>query len=574
MPFNRFRTYEGRYVDTVLGPEMRSTGEVMGIDAGFGIAYAKSQAGAQNGLPTSGTGVRLGRQPRQAAHDLPGQAAGRPRLRDPRHQRHGVGAAPQRRRGHGDPQAARRAPPATETPAARSWTRSATRTSSSSSTRRTASTAGGSPRSTATRSARPRSAEGIPCITTVQGLAAAVQGIEALIEQRVEVASLQEWAEVVRKGRGERACPRLRLAGTGGDGRVRAGVRGHRPARRAARRLGPARLGRGAGAVRRHLRRGVRRPGRRSSSRSRPSSSGSARAASAVLERHDPGPAAHRHPRDPRREARRHRQHRGRVRRGVPRRGQPDVRRRRHRQPVPRLRLARAVLRGRRAERRRRLRARPHLQPGGPEVQQAVERRRHRGRRASWPSSRRSTATQAPMGPFGAVVGATIGSTDEDLAINGPLLAPGFGAQGGTVDDVVRLFGSVADRRASVHVTRGSGRRTGCRRHSAILLLRSTLNLYARCRCTVRRGVLNDACRHRRGHDSSSRSPFWRHAAGGQTPTAPPSRTRSQRSTRSGRSARMPHTGRTREPSGPSPRSRLPPSRRTGRSSPRSPHPC
>ena len=54
MPFNRFRTYEGRYVDTVLGPEMRSTGEVMGIDAGFGIAYAKSQAGAQNGLPTSG----------------------------------------------------------------------------------------------------------------------------------------------------------------------------------------------------------------------------------------------------------------------------------------------------------------------------------------------------------------------------------------------------------------------------------------------------------------------------------------------------------------------------------------
>jgi orotidine-5'-phosphate decarboxylase len=52
---------------------------------------------------------------------------------------------------------------------------------------------------------------------------------------------------------------------------------------------------------------------------------------------------------------------------------------------------------------------------------------------------------QMPMGPFGAVVGATIGSTEEDLAINGPLLAPGLGAQGGTVDDVVRLFGSVAD---------------------------------------------------------------------------------------------------------------------------------
>jgi orotidine-5'-phosphate decarboxylase len=51
---------------------------------------------------------------------------------------------------------------------------------------------------------------------------------------------------------------------------------------------------------------------------------------------------------------------------------------------------------------------------------------------------------QAPMGPFGAVVGATIGSTEEDLDINGPLLAPGLGAQGGTVDDIVRLFGSVA----------------------------------------------------------------------------------------------------------------------------------
>lgn len=51
-----------------------------------------------------------------------------------------------------------------------------------------------------------------------------------------------------------------------------------------------------------------------------------------------------------------------------------------------------------------------------------------------------------PMGPFGAVVGATIGSTEEDLAINGPILAPGLGAQGGTVDDVVRLFGPVADQ--------------------------------------------------------------------------------------------------------------------------------
>jgi len=54
-------------------------------------------------------------------------------------------------------------------------------------------------------------------------------------------------------------------------------------------------------------------------------------------------------------------------------------------------------------------------------------------------------AGQSPMGSYGAVVGATIGSTEEDLAINGPLLVPGFGAQGGTVDDIGRLFSGVVD---------------------------------------------------------------------------------------------------------------------------------
>ena len=46
-----------------------------------------------------------------------------------------------------------------------------------------------------------------------------------------------------------------------------------------------------------------------------------------------------------------------------------------------------------------------------------------------------------PVGSFGAVVGATIGDTEEDLDVNGPLLVPGFGAQGGTVDDMARIFG-------------------------------------------------------------------------------------------------------------------------------------
>ena len=54
MPFNRFRRPDGRSVDTVLGPEMRSTGEVMGLDADFGTAFSKAQTAAFGSLPTSG----------------------------------------------------------------------------------------------------------------------------------------------------------------------------------------------------------------------------------------------------------------------------------------------------------------------------------------------------------------------------------------------------------------------------------------------------------------------------------------------------------------------------------------
>ena len=54
MPFKRFRTVDGTAVDSLLGPEMRSTGEVMGIDRDFGSAFAKSQLGATSGLPASG----------------------------------------------------------------------------------------------------------------------------------------------------------------------------------------------------------------------------------------------------------------------------------------------------------------------------------------------------------------------------------------------------------------------------------------------------------------------------------------------------------------------------------------
>ncbi|GAB3406632.1 carbamoyl-phosphate synthase large subunit [Schumannella luteola] len=55
LPFKRFRTVEGHVVDSVLGPEMRSTGEVMGIDRDFPRAFAKSQDASYGGLPEQGT---------------------------------------------------------------------------------------------------------------------------------------------------------------------------------------------------------------------------------------------------------------------------------------------------------------------------------------------------------------------------------------------------------------------------------------------------------------------------------------------------------------------------------------
>ena len=80
--------------------------------------------------------------------------------------------------------------------------------------------------------------------------------------------------------------------------------------------------------------------------------------------------------------------------------------------------------------------------PEGPQVQHArtVDGATVAGTVLDALRSRNSGAD--PLGSFGAVVGATIGRTEEDLAINGPLLVPGIGAQGGAPDDVRRIFGS------------------------------------------------------------------------------------------------------------------------------------
>ena len=71
-PFNRFYG-----VDTVLGPEMKSTGEVMGIDTDFGMAFAKSQIGAGVNIPLKGKGLHQRHEQGQTIHRLCRQEIGR-----------------------------------------------------------------------------------------------------------------------------------------------------------------------------------------------------------------------------------------------------------------------------------------------------------------------------------------------------------------------------------------------------------------------------------------------------------------------------------------------------------------
>ena len=80
----------------------------------------------------------------------------------------------------------------------------------------------------------------------------------------------------------------------------------------------------------------------------------------------------------------------------------------------------------------------------GPEVQSAVAAGGGTVAGGVLAGLRRLNGDSEPLGAFGAVVGATIGRTDESLAINGPLLAPGYGAQGGTPADLRRIFGAAA----------------------------------------------------------------------------------------------------------------------------------
>ncbi|BCT76329.1 carbamoyl-phosphate synthase large chain [Sinomonas cyclohexanicum] len=104
LPFSRFRTPEGTVVDSLLGPEMRSTGEVMGIDKHFDNGLRQEPGGREQLAAHVGAGVRVRGEPGQALGDHGRQEALRPRVRDPLHGWHRGGPEPQRDQRHGGPQ--------------------------------------------------------------------------------------------------------------------------------------------------------------------------------------------------------------------------------------------------------------------------------------------------------------------------------------------------------------------------------------------------------------------------------------------------------------------------------------
>jgi carbamoyl-phosphate synthase large subunit len=195
LPFKRFRTVEGRGVDHILGPEMRSTGEVMGIDATFGTAFAKSQAAAYGGLPTKGVVfVSMANRDKRAMifpvkrlADLGFQIVATEGTADVL-LRNGVDATVVRKHSAGRGQGGE--PTVVERILAGEVDMVVNTPSG-----RHARADGYEIRAAAIAMDR-------PIITTVQELAAAVQGIEALGRGDLDVRSIQDWTAAARGGAG------------------------------------------------------------------------------------------------------------------------------------------------------------------------------------------------------------------------------------------------------------------------------------------------------------------------------------------------------------------------------------
>ena len=203
MPFNRFRTPDGKQIDTVLGPEMKSTGEVMGLDADFGSAFAKSQAAAYGSLPQAmhPDGVRASRVfvsmanrdkrtmifPIKVLADMgfeilatqgTAEALRRNGVRATVVRKHFEGPGPDGEQTTVQLIMAGEIDLVINTPHG--------------------SSGGGSARIDGYEIRTAAVMANIPCITTVQGLGAAVQGIEATKRGSIGVRSLQDWFGVTR----------------------------------------------------------------------------------------------------------------------------------------------------------------------------------------------------------------------------------------------------------------------------------------------------------------------------------------------------------------------------------------
>jgi carbamoyl-phosphate synthase large subunit len=201
MPFNRFKTIDGKTVDAVLGPEMRSTGEVMGFDADFGKAFAKAQTAAYGSLPLTGrVFVSMANRDKRSmifpvkrladlGYEILATVGTAEVLR-----RNGVSASVVRKHSEGDSADGDKTivgkildgeiDLVVNTPHG--------------------TTSGGSPRLDGYEIRTAAILHNIPCITTVQGLGAAVQGIEAMRAADIGVRSLQDWARPLNEQVGGR----------------------------------------------------------------------------------------------------------------------------------------------------------------------------------------------------------------------------------------------------------------------------------------------------------------------------------------------------------------------------------
>ncbi len=186
LPFGRFLG-----VDTILGPEMKSTGEVMGIDAVFGTAFAKSQTAAYGDLPTKGrVFVSVANRDKRAMvfpvkrlADLGFEVLATEGTAEVL-RRNGVAVSVvgKHSEGRGDSVVPMLLAGEVDLVLNTPW--------------------GVGPRLDGYEIRTAAVLRGIPCITTIQGAAACVQGIEALVRGDIGVRSLQEHHRLLRASRG------------------------------------------------------------------------------------------------------------------------------------------------------------------------------------------------------------------------------------------------------------------------------------------------------------------------------------------------------------------------------------